>query len=414
MEIMKDIKFALAGAFVLGMMSCSSDEPGTGEDKGKDVPNPYVKIEMSRGEARVAESGYGFAWNLFGKANVERPGENLCLSPLSANIALTMLLNGAEGSTLDEITNVLGLTGMSVGEINENSQFLVKEVMTRDNGCTLSSANSLWISGDFSVKESFKLTLKNYYRATASNTTKSNFSKDVNAWCNEHTNGLIPKLMNDGESYDWALLNALYYENIWAKGIKFESVGNKEFTNFDGTKSKPSFMKAQDIMCRYTETQYGRHAHVPFGNYAYYMSITLPNEEVNLEQCIDELQGNIDNFRGAWDAEVTITMPKFEINTNYELDYALKALGMKKAFEATAQFPYISDVNTFVKKVKQSSYVKVDEKGAKASVVTSIGGWSTSVNNPHPEPMVVDRPFIFTIYESSTNCILFVGKIEML
>lgn len=408
---MKKIAFVFGAVLAMSLCACSDDET-TNVDNGGEVANPFVRIELSRGETQVANSGYGFAWDLFGKANAERANENVCLSPLSAEIALTMLLNGAEGETRDEIVKVLGLEGMTIDEINQNSEFLVKELMDRDKACKLASANSLWLSGDIQAKDAYKLIIKNYYRATVSNTTMANFAKDVNSWCNDNTEGLIPCLMEDDESYQWALLNALYFQNTWARGVKFESGGTNDFTNFDGSKSKAPFMKGESLKISYAETDNARHAHIPFGNYAYYMSITLPNEGVDLDKCIEEMQSNADNFRYKYVADLTLTMPKFALSTNYDLNNVLQSLGMVKAFNADAELSNLSDDAAIVSKVKQSCIVKVDEKGAVAAAATSVGGDLMANQNPHPDPMVVDRPFIFTIYESSTNCILFIGKIE--
>lgn len=410
---MKDLflSFAILGA--IGLTSCSSEEPaGKSDDNASD--NTYERISLSRGEAQVAKVGYDFAWNLFDKANAETPGQNLCFSPTSANIALTMLLNGADGETYSEIAKVLGLEGMNLEEINENSQFLAAELLDRDKNCKLSCANSIWINKTMPVKEAYKSTLSKYFSAKAENTDAVSFANDVNSWCSERTSGLIPKIVDSGTSYDWALLNAIYYQNIWSRSVKFESCGDKDFNNSDGSASTAPFMKGNEIKCNYSESALARHAHVPFGNHAYYMSITVPNEGVAIDQCIEELK-NRDAFNNNEQAELTLTMPKFEMKGDYEANDALKALGIERAFDRlSADFSGISDLGTFVDVVKQSYYFKVDEKGATAATATIVGGLVTASPVANPKPMVVDRPFIFTVYEASTNCILFVGKVEKL
>jgi len=411
---MKRFKFALACMVAVAAVGCSSDEPDLNKKEDPQiVPDaPYVKIQMSKGETEVANAGYSFAWNLFDKVNTEKAGENVCLSPTSANIALTMLLNGAENETLKEIINVLGLDGMSVDEINKNSQFLVSKLIDRDKNCKLHVANSLWIDEKMPIKDAYKATLADYFAATTQNTNTTNFAKDVNAWCSKQTKGLISDLVKSGESYDWALLNAIYFQNIWSKSVKFESAGQKEFKNFNGARVMTTFMRGE-IPCHYGKTTSARHAHIDFGNGAYRMSVTLPNEGASIEQCIAELKDH-EAFSDVIYTDIDLTMPKFEFKVEYELNGALASMGINKAFRVKdAQFPYISDIPTFVKMVKQACSIKVDEKGATAAAVTIIGGCTSAEPTPlRPEPMVVDRPFIFTIYEQSTGCILFIGKIE--
>lgn len=407
---MKKLKYVFCGLMAVAAMGCSSDEPGNGGNAADD--NAYEKITLSRGEAKVANAGYDFAWGLFDKISEANQGANVCVSPTSANIAMTMLLNGADGETRDEIIDMLGLKGMSVDEINENSRFLADELISRDKNCKLYIANSLWIDQDMPIRQQYKNALASNFNATASNTSQATFAKDVNAWCSMQTKGLINDLVNEGESFDWALLNALYFQNIWNKSVKFKSAGTKDFNNCDNTVTSTAFMTGEGIPCTYSESQNARHAHVAFGNGAYRMSITLPKEGATLAQCIAELK-DINVFTQSHLANLTLTMPKFEIEGKIGLNEILKEMGMQKAFDKDdARFPGISDIPSYVKTVRQGYSFKVDEKGATAAAVTIVGGIDAAAPTTNPDPMVVDRPFIFTIYETSTNCILFAGKIE--
>lgn len=418
---MKTYRIILAGMLAVAIVGCSQDDPdpiNNGDPIRKDEPQtvpdtPYVKIQLSRGEAQVADAGQAFAWNLFDKVSVEHDGENLCLSPLSANIALTMLLNGAEGETLAELKNALGLNGLSVEEINENSMFLMSELLDRDNNCSLLAANSIWSLENYPINHEYKSTLSKYFNATAESTTAENFSRDVNAWCSKQTKGLIHDLVKPGERYNWSLLNALYFQNVWHKSVKFKNAGKKEFYNYDGSTRTVDYMQGK-VLCQYSETDKTRHASISFGNGAYNMSISMPMEGTTLLECIEDLKG-FKPTRNYGSTEMYITMPKFEFKTECTLNSVLNALGVKKAFDSkSAEFPNITsnydEINRpYVNNVKQQCYIKVDEKGATAAAVTIVGG---NTANLGPEPMVVDRPFIFTIYESSTQCILFMGKIE--
>lgn len=410
---MKKLKLGLACMAIITATSCSSDDSGVVGPSTSD--NQYTKIELSQGESQVAEAGYEFAWNLFGKLNGANPGKNVCVSPLSANIALTMLLNGADGETLEEIVNALGLEGMSVEEINENSKFLTAELINRDKNCILNVANSLWVDEKMSVKNEYKSILSDYFEASTQNTTRETFAGDVNAWCRKQTHGLISDLVQPGEAYDWALLNAVYYRNAWHEDVKFKSIGEKEFFNSDGSRSLTAFMQGK-IPCFYGETASARHAHIPFGNGAYRMSISLPNDGASLQMCIEELK-NREAFYRLKGTNMELTMPKFEFKYDCLLNDVLKSLGIIRSFDTQlAQFPHISDrydegMHPSVSSVKQGCSIKVDEKGAVAASVTITGMTGSSLGSA---PMVVDRPFIFTIYEQSTGCILFAGKIEIL
>ena len=403
---MRKLEFAMSLLLAFGAVGCSSDEPG-----GNGVDDERQPIILSRGEMQVAHAGYDFAWNLFEKLDAEKAGENLCLSPVSANIALTMLLNGADGQTRDEIVDVLGLDGMTVEEINTNSRFLATKLTGCDKKATEHIANSLWIDEQMPVKEAYKAAMAANFDAMVANTNAGNFASDVNSWCSKHTGGMISELVKPGQSHSWALLNAFYFKNVWAKDVKFKPAGVKPFNDFDGSRSDADFM-AGDIKCQYNETELAKYAHVSFGNGAYAMAIVLPDEGVSLQQCISELKDG-ETFAERYAVDLNLTMPKFEVAGEYSLADALQALGMNQAFSANdADFPNISEIPTYVNILKQGCRFKIDEKGVTAAAVTIVGGTLAAPPTFHPGPMVVDRPFVYAIYETSTGCILFAGKIE--
>ena len=121
-------------------------------------------------------------------------------------------------------------------------------------------------------------------------------------------------------------------------------------------------------------------------------------------------------FRG--DAEVYLWMPKFQVEDRYELNDALKALGLEKAFQAgEAQFDRMFDVNQdlmdfYIGKVIQKARISVDEWGTEAAAVTVVGMEATSPG-PGEEPKRVylhfARPFVFLIAERTSGTILFEG-----
>ena len=58
----------------------------------------------------------------------EERDEPLFVSPLSASFALSMLANGADGETLQELTDALGFSGYSMEEVNAYYKKLMEEL----------------------------------------------------------------------------------------------------------------------------------------------------------------------------------------------------------------------------------------------------------------------------------------------
>jgi serine protease inhibitor len=106
--------------------------------------------------------------------------------------------------------------------------------------------------------------------------------------------------------------------------------------------------------------------------------------------------------------ELTLYLPKLELEYSKQLKEELIALGMPEAFSSQADFSAMTDADpVYLDFVKHDSYVKVDEKGTEAAAVTTVGIIRTNL----PPTIRVNRPYLFVIRERSTNNLLFAGKV---
>jgi len=97
-----------------------------------------------------------------------------------------------------------------------------------------------------------------------------------------------------------------------------------------------------------------------------------------------------------------------------ELNDALDALGMTSAFEEGANFSKMieEDAPLFISKVKQKTFIDVNEEGTEAAAVTGVQMDATSAPADDPFVMEVNRPFFFAITDNETGAILFIGFIS--
>ena len=109
-------------------------------------------------------------------------------------------------------------------------------------------------------------------------------------------------------------------------------------------------------------------------------------------------------------------MPRFKFNFERTLNDDLVALGMGKAFSDTeADFTKINAAGgLYISFVQHNSFVEVNEEGTEAAAVTTVGMGNTSAGPQEYIPFVVDHPFLFAIRETTTNTILFIGKVVTL
>ena len=107
---------------------------------------------------------------------------------------------------------------------------------------------------------------------------------------------------------------------------------------------------------------------------------------------------------------VALSLPKFKVESDLNLNDMLKNLGVQKAFAEDAEFTTMFDKDTmFITDVLHKTYITVDEKGTEAAAVTAIGMAGTSLP-PEPITFCADKPFTFVIQDNGTGEILFLGQ----
>mgnify|MGYP002967727344 CR=1 FL=1 len=72
-----------------------------------DDNNPRGELVLTSEEAGIIDRQNSSAFKMLGFFNANSENDNFMISPLSAHYALGMLANGASGTTLQEIKNVL-------------------------------------------------------------------------------------------------------------------------------------------------------------------------------------------------------------------------------------------------------------------------------------------------------------------
>jgi len=89
---------------------------------------------------------------------------------------------------------------------------------------------------------------------------------------------------------------------------------------------------------------------------------------------------------------------------------------MGRAFSDFADFSRINGVGgLYISFVKHNSFVEVNEVGTEAAAVTVTGMATTSAGSePSFIPFIADHPFVFVIRETTTNTILFMGRVSAL
>jgi serpin B len=296
---------------------------------------------------------------------------------------------------------------------------LLTTLKTADSDVQVAIANSLWVNQNVTLKQQFVNNSQKFYQAEITNLDFANpTAKNViNKWVEQKTVNKIPQIVDSTSPEDALyLINAIYFKGNWTKQFDPNLTTQQPFY-LQPNAPKPQAMMNQTGDYRYYANDQFQAIRLPYGKNAELgMYIFLPKETSNLQQFNQQL--NIDNWQ-EWLSQMrsrqgTITLPRFKLEYETQLNDVLMSLGMKKIFTSSqADFSQMTDTSVALDSVKHKTVIEVNEEGTEATGVTSIGIRITSAIPKEPKPftMNINRPFFFAIRDDVTETILFMGNV---
>jgi serine protease inhibitor len=362
----------------------------------------------------VVEADNEFAFRLFGKLMDAEPGTSLFISPLSVSLSLQMLLNGASGETASELREALGMSGMSVEEINAASGDMTRLLANLDSKVELSIANSLWDYKTLKLDPGFVRRLKDSYASEVHQISENdNGLKAINDWASEKTHGRIKQIIKQFPSTPMvlSLLNAVYFKGEWKTKFDPAMTHDLPFNTWSGSKDLRPMMNGSKLECRYAETKEYQVIELPYGEGRMGLVIVLPNEKIRLPKFLATLDGKkwTDMMKSLTSGKAGITIPRFKTEGFRALDNLLKSLGIHLVFDpGQADFTALGPrARVWVGETRQASWVSVNEEGTEAAAVTEVD--VTTKAEDFEFSIFCDRPFFYAIRDTQTGVILFMG-----
>jgi serine protease inhibitor len=207
------------------------------------------------------------------------------------------------------------------------------------------------------------------------------------------------------------LINVLYFCDNWAN--QFDKAKTTKVLFHNGRNETVDMMRVSRRDCNYYENKSCQYIELPYNNYPYRMVIALPKEEGKLERIdVTEALQNMDEH-----TVTTLMIPKFKIEQEEDLKEECIRMGLGKMFDSSNDFDSMfSDSSPSFKKhiskIKQKTYINVDENGTEAVCVTYAAIVRTSCC-PKPKlkevEFIADHPFSFFVL-GPKNIVLFAGK----
>lgn len=339
--------------------------------------------------------------------------KNAMFSPISLNMALGLIAEGADGETRAAIDSYLQTDNFA--DFAESYMKLAREKYTYTHGKetnALEIANSLWADNKLPLKEDFKRRAQEKFSAEIKNINvadKPATIKEINGWVSEKTHKLIPSALSDySEDAKAFLINTVYFESEWSKEWDIDEKSKEIFTLPDGsTKELP-------LMYHKWSAYYENDRATAFaGNYKNGLRFIgiLPKEtgEFTLESL--DIPALLESE--TYEYDVSAVMPRLNFETAFPLRDALAAAGLGVMFDpSSADFSGLSEQSLYITDVLQKTKLELDEKKTKAAAATIIAPGNSAMPMPKERKTVrLDRPFAFLIYDRDQGQILFMGKV---
>ena len=415
--------FALMGMTAMVLSACRTARVEKAAENGNANWSVNEEVDesfliLSDAQHEMVNNNNSFAFSLYNKTM----GMNSrVVSPLSVTYLMSMLANGADGETQQQILATLGWAGEgvqqpSLQDINDYSRMLIEKTERLDKAVTVEIANYVAVNKEFKLNSKFQKSVERDYKAGVEslNFTSPSTLKRINDWCNDRTHGMIPSIINeldpDAVSY---LMNAIYFNGTWKDKFSKEETKQEMFRGYTRD------IQYVDMMHRHGEYFYAdgdgySAVSIPYGNGAFRMTVILPSEGSFLRDVMASMDGGKFQAlqRSMEKCNVDLKIPRFTTEVDLPLNDIISALGAPLIFSPQADFSQFARGDFYVSKMFQKAKIEVSEDGTKAAAVTAAI-MMMSAMRPEKKRNVVfhaDSPFAYIISENSTGSIYFMGQ----
>jgi len=372
-----------------------------------------------------------FAFSLYQAVREGQEG-NFIYSPYSISLAAAMVYAGARGETEQQMADALHFT---LPQERLHPAFNALELALASRGADpglfrsgdfeLAIANAVWAQRSYPFREDYLDILARDYDAEVNLVDFQNESGTVpgivNEWVRDATEGKITDVLGP-ESVTirtrLLLMSAVYFFGRWEDPFPPRNTENGTFYLLDHSEASVPMMNQDGISTQCFVGEEGLQVvELPYQGGELAMVIVLPGRE------------QFTAFEGTLDAEgfgeildslercvVTLSMPRFEVESDFGLAHTLSEMGMPTAFDnMVADFSGMADFEPeerlYISAVEHQARIEVNEEGAEAVAGTVIVVRELCSETPPPVEIVVDHPFIFAIIDRATGTILFVGRV---
>lgn len=422
------VVIAIFGHSHLAYSSMSQSTSGGGSN---DVSLKLFHALLMRSESGVSDGG------------LNDTSPNLVIAPYAIQVALGVAALGAKGATLRQF-------GKAPAELKDSPFGPTGQSFGNDQ---LSIISRLWIQKDLGVQDSF---LKAYEKQMGDLPWFVDFTKApdflsdrINGWISEQSRGRIKRFISEDDfsglsdasqetslAYPMLLTSAIHFSAKWQKpfvGIRGEKEKRiKETAKFsqssagEATRSfievSGNFRYAQDrdfevIEIPYRADRVTRGAGMGQGSeFGFVVFLPLVRFDLGRYSQVskpDRLEGLLSKLTPQ---EVRVVLPRFEIESAFDVSNALKKIGIEDPFsKENADFSLMTGKkNLYLGELRTKASLAVSEQGTEAHSVAIATQASRGIASAAAIEFVANRPFLFGVRHLPSNQFIFLGRLAEL
>ncbi|NXP45441.1 SERP3 protein, partial [Heliornis fulica] len=353
-----------------------------------------------------------FAINLYRHISEAVNRTNLVVSPASVAVSLELLQLGAQGNTFTELQDALGYN-IHDQSVQDFLHTVYEGVTNYSQGAVVQLACSFFVDTGVQLSSQFATRAARWANSSLQHTNLTDpngTAAQIQEWITSNVrdgdvHGISLKSAESPFS-QVALVTTMYFKSMWQKKFSFVDTQMLPFTTAEGSTLKVPTM-------HYTaEVNYGQFqtatleafsmVELPYLGEKLSMFIVLPSHKrTSLSQIESHLSAKTLWANSLKRLKMDIFLPRFSIQSLFDLKTVFSALGIRDAFDPlAANFKGISEQGSiYISEALHKAEIEVTEDGTKASGATAM----VLLKRSRTPIFKADRPFTFFLRQADTG-----------
>lgn len=340
--------------------------------------------------------------------------ENTIISPLAVQMAMGFAINGAKGVTQSSIIDAVG---METAVLNDYLKTYIEEA-PKDVRGNINFVNAIWLNAintGLDLNSSYKDRVTEYLNAEVKQEPFSMGCENViNEWASEATDQMVNKVVRKVDTADWFYtFNIATFDMDWETTYSVNDIEKKTFNNAKNTTSDAEMMSSVESL--YIEdngaTGFIKNYYIP----RYQFVAILPDEKTTLEEYVNNLDYRklIKLLESADKINVKATIPSFVSYKTVDIRKTLMGIGLGNLFRSDADFSGMlkEGMATHLGEMYHTSTVTVGKKSSEGVIISNVAD-KNNKKNDYDKEVILDRPFLYMIFDSEESIPIFIGTMK--